>query len=98
MAMFHGGFLQATWTPRLDLAFVARLDAVRNLQQADPTQAPGFLDTTAGTLAARYTFEVFPRTEATCHAELSYSSTTGAGDQGLDLNGLLVFGGVDFVF
>jgi len=97
-AMFLGGLVQATWTPRLDLALVARLDAIRNLQQADPTQAPGFLDSTQGTLAARYTLEVFPRTEVTCHAELSYSSIAGAGDQGLDLNGLLVFGGVDFVF
>ncbi len=97
-ALFQGGFVEADWTPRLDLTFVARWDAIRNLQQADPTQPQNLLDTDQLTGAVRYTLSFIPRAAVTLHGEVSYQHVVGAGFGGTDLDAYLCFGGVDFAF
>ncbi len=97
-ALYHGGFIEADWTPRLDLTFVGRWDAIRNLEQADPLKPANYLDSNFGTVAARYTLALLARTATTLHAEISYGRLRGAGYLGNDLDSWLAFGGVDLAF
>ena len=97
-ALFHGGFVEADWTPLLNLSFAARWDTRRNLRQGDPSQPANFLAADGATAVVRYTFEFVPRTEVALHAEVSYQHIAGAGAGGADTESLLGFGGVDFAF
>ncbi len=97
-ALYHGGFLEADWTPRINLTFVGRYDFIQNLQQGDPSQPSNLLDTQQQTVAIRYTLEYIPRTEVALHVELSHQRVLGGGAGGSDLQGYLAFGGVDFAF
>ncbi len=97
-AIYHGGFVEADWTPLLQLTTGARWDFVRNLQQGDPVAEPSYLDTDQATWFLRYTFEFLPRTAVTLHAELSYRRVLGGGYGGSEFDGYLAFGGVDLAF
>lgn len=97
-ALYHGGFVEADWTPRPNLTVGARWDFIRNLQQANPTNPQGYLDTDQGTAVVRYTLELLPRTAVTLHGEVSYRHMLGGGANGTNFDGYLAFGGIDVAF
>ena len=97
-AIFHGGFVEANWTPRLNLTLAARWDFVRNLQQADPGMAADNLDSDQATIAVRYAIALLPNTAIILHLEGSYRTVVGGGYTGLPFDGYLVFGGVNVAF
>ncbi len=97
-AVFHGGFIEADWTPRLNLTVVARWDFVRNVRQADPTVSADALDSDQATLAVRYSLALLPNTAVILHAEGSYRSVIAGGYLGTPFQGFLAFGGVHVAF
>jgi hypothetical protein len=97
-AVYQGGWVEADWTPLLQLTLVARWDFIRNLRQADPTAPPDYLDSDQATAAVRYTFELLPKTAVTLHGELSYRHVAGGGFNGAVFDGFLAFGGIDLAF
>lgn len=97
-ASYYGGFVEADWTPLLNLTVGARWDFIRNIQQADPTRPSGYLDTDQGTAVARYAIAAPLRTAVALHVELSYRHTVAGGAWNLPFDGFLGFGGLDLAF
>ncbi len=97
-ALYEGGFVEADWTPLLQLTVGARWDFIRNAQQADPTAAANFLDSDQGTAFVRYAFQLPLRTALTLHLEASWRHVIGGGFDGSDFDGYLAFGGIDLAF
>ena len=97
-ATWHGGFLLAEATPRLDLALFSRYDWVRNTRQALDDVAKDLGDEDAVTGGLRYTVSYSDRAEVAWHVEFTARRTRRVAADGLDLAAKTFFSGLDFAF
>lgn len=97
-AKWTGGFLQAEFTPRIDLTFFGRYDMIRHGQQPMEELAKSFGDQDALTAGMRYTFSFSSRADVAWHVEFTDLRTKLVGPGGLDLTAKQFFTGIDFAF
>src|SRR6266446_6069696 len=81
---FSGGFVEIGYSPTLSTLGFARVDAIRNRQQADPSKEKTFDDQDAYTLGIRHTVEYTYRAEYALQAEYSIQKIKGTAVGGLD--------------
>jgi len=95
---FSGGFLELGYSPTFSTVAYARVDAIRNRQQADPIKERSFDDQDAYTIGIRHTVEYTYRSEYALQAEYSKEQIKGTAAGGLDERIDRVFLGVDVAF
>jgi len=95
---FNGGFLELGYSPTFSTVAYARVDAIRNRQQADPIKERSFDDQDAYTIGIRHTVEYTYRSEYALQAEYSKEQIKGTAAGGLDERIDRVFLGVDVAF
>jgi hypothetical protein len=77
-ARYHGGFVEADYSPSLAVTLFARGDAVWNAQQADPTQPSSSNDQTGLTAGMRYFLWLSPWGSIAGHFEVGTVNTENA--------------------
>lgn len=97
-AKWTGGFLQAEFTPRIDLTFFGRYDWIRHGQQPLEELEKSFGDRDAVTAGVRYTLSYSSRADVAWHGEFTDHRTRLVGPDGLDLTTKQFFTGIDFAF
>jgi hypothetical protein len=97
-ATWTGGFLQAEYTPRIDLTFFGRYDWIRNGQQPLEELSKNFDDRDAVTAGMRYTFSFSSRADVAWHVEFTDHRAKLVGPDGLDVTTKQFFTGIDFAF
>lgn len=96
-ARFQGGFAEVDYTPLLAWTFFGRVDAVFNIQQADPTQPANSNQQSAATIGARYALWLAPWGSMVWHVEGSTINTQNVGAAyGTPVRGTTIFTGLDF--
>jgi len=97
-AKWTGGFVQAEFTPRIDLTFFGRYDWIRHGQQPFEDLAKNSGDRDAVTGGMRYTLSYSSRADVAWHLEFTHHSQKLVGPDGLDLTTKQFFTGIDFAF
>lgn len=95
-AAWQGGFLQADYTPMIDVTCYGRVDLVQNTTQADPT-APKNANGVQGFIGGvRHALWISPWGSAAVHLEASHYKTESAGPAGEPVSATTVLAGLDF--
>jgi hypothetical protein len=97
-AKWTGGYVQAEFTPRIDLTFFGRYDWIRNGRQPLEELPKDFDDRDAVTAGMRYTFSFSSRADVAWHVEFTDHRAKLVGPDGLDLTTKQFFTGIDFAF
>jgi hypothetical protein len=97
-ATWTGGYLQAEFTPRIDLTFFGRYDWIRHSQQPFEDVAKNVGDRDAVTAGMRYTLSYSSRADVAWHVEFTDHRQKAVGPDGLDLTTKQFFTGIDFAF
>jgi len=96
-AEFFGGWGEVSYTPTLNVVFIARYERIRNITQGVGTNAPDLGNLTVLTGGMRYTLELSNRTEVAAHAEVS-SANRVVDASGQNPNTITSLMAIDFVF